>query len=126
MTLARKPWQAVQTSQTFSLPAPEFSFSEVSSQESPPPPPPTLELSPLALSFFSYLSHIGCQVAPGTLTPTPNRFRFPSLYCLPSSGHRAYGPPLQFCPIQDTLDLNSTVPVYGAQMALPRILAHHT
>lgn len=40
MTLAQSVlWQAVQTSQTFSLPPSEFSFSEVGSQESPPSTP---------------------------------------------------------------------------------------
>lgn len=106
---------------TFSLPPPEFSFSEDHSHE-----PPHLPCQLSSSSELFQLSEPGCQAAPGTLTLTPNRLSFPSLYCLPSSGHRAHGPPLQFCPSQDTLDLDPPVPIHGALMPPSWSLAHCT
>lgn len=94
-----------------SLLSPEFPFSEDYSQEFPSLLFSLPACSPPALSFFSYLSQTCCQVDPRTHIPSPNKLSYPLVPSFP--GNRAYSSPLQFCPVQDTLGIDSTVPIYG-------------
>lgn len=106
-----------------SLLSPEFPFSEDYSQEFPSLLFSLPARSPPALGFFSYLSQTCCQVDPRTHIPSPNKLSYPLVPSFP--GNRAYSSPLQFCPVQDTLGIDSIVQYMGAFTAPAWRLAYH-